>query len=118
LSTLANNSGKAVSHPEKPGGCSGRIGWEGCLGMNLSCCYGPLHWASLRPISWHNPKGVFPGLRTLSYIFFFILFWKEVSLCSWGWPRTHNLPASASCWLGLQTCTTVSSVILSPWTHF
>jgi hypothetical protein len=26
LSTLANNSGKAVSHPEKHGGCSGRIG--------------------------------------------------------------------------------------------
>jgi hypothetical protein len=35
---------------------------------------------------------------------FVCLFENKFSLCSPGWPPTHNLPASASRVLGLQEC--------------
>jgi hypothetical protein len=39
---------------------------------------------------------------TITYFpFFFCLFRDMISLCSSGWPRTHNPPASASQVLGL-----------------
>jgi hypothetical protein len=44
----------------------------------------------------------------LSSDFFF--FWDRVSLCSPRWPQTHNPPASASCMLGLQACTTAPNL--------
>jgi hypothetical protein len=36
----------------------------------------------------------------------YFVFWDTVSLYNWGWPWSHNPPASASRGLGLQVHTT------------
>jgi hypothetical protein len=41
------------------------------------------------------------------YMCYSFFFWDHISLCTPGWPRTHNPPASAFWVLGLQVWTTM-----------
>jgi hypothetical protein len=43
-------------------------------------------------------------------LLFYLLFWDRVSLCTPGWPWTHNPPASAFWILGFQACATMFSL--------
>lgn len=75
---------------------------------------GDVHWGlnkgPLNLVTTESSLQLPSFLPSLSYlpISFFFFFWKRVSLCSLGYPRTHSvdrdLPASASTVLGLNLC--------------